>query len=162
MRALMEEHRSIHEDEPSLDVLELATLSGAEKTEQYEIVAYTGLARMAKDLGESEAARLPRENHEQEKAMARRVADLTKAVSRDVKTARKEADAGAALSTILDAAMSPRRTLAGRAASCVFAVSYSIGATDVSLASGSCWIPFVASIEPRSNTWMPRFWRVVT
>ena len=33
-------------------MLELSNLIGAEKTEHYEIVAYTGLVQMAKDLGE--------------------------------------------------------------------------------------------------------------
>ena len=92
MQGLLEEHRSIHEEEPSPEVLELATLSGAEKTEHYEIVAYTGLVQMAKDLGEKEAAQMLQENLDQEKAMARRVADLTKAISKEVKAAQKEAE----------------------------------------------------------------------
>jgi ferritin-like metal-binding protein YciE len=93
MQGLMDEHRSIHEEEPSPEVLELATLNGAEKTEHYEIVAYTGLVQMAKDLGEKEAAQLLQENLDQEKAMAKRVADLTRAISKEVKAAQKEAEA---------------------------------------------------------------------
>ena len=95
MQGLMEEHRSLHEEEPSPEVLELATLNGAEKTEHYEIVAYTGLVQMAKDLGEKEAAALLQENLDQEKTMAKRVADLTKAISKEVKAAQKEAEAAA-------------------------------------------------------------------
>jgi ferritin-like metal-binding protein YciE len=96
MQGLMEEHRAVHAEKPSPEVLELATLSGAEKTEHYEIVAYTGLVQMAKDLGEKEAAQLLQENLDQEKAMAKRVADLTKAISKEVKAAQKEVGAATA------------------------------------------------------------------
>jgi ferritin-like metal-binding protein YciE len=96
MQGLMEEHLAVHEEKPSPEVLELATLSGAEKTEHYEIVAYTGLVQMAKDLGEKDAAQLLQENLDQEKEMAKRVAGLTKAISKDVKSAQKEARTAAA------------------------------------------------------------------
>ncbi len=43
-------------------MLELANLSGAGKTEHYEMVMYTGLIQMAKDLGEQESAALLQEN----------------------------------------------------------------------------------------------------
>ena len=48
---------------------------------------------MAKDLGEKDAAGLLQENLDQEKAMAKRVADLTKGMSKEIKAAQKEAEA---------------------------------------------------------------------
>jgi ferritin-like metal-binding protein YciE len=81
----------MHEEKPAPEMLELSNLIGAEKTEHYEIVAYTGLVQMAKDLGEKDAAQLLQENLDQEKKMAKRVAALTKAVSKEVKAAQKVA-----------------------------------------------------------------------
>jgi len=86
----------MHEENPSPEMLELSNLIGAEKTEHYEIVAYTGLVQMAKDLGEKEAAQLLQENLDQEKAMAKRVADLTKTISKETKAVQKELEAAKA------------------------------------------------------------------
>jgi ferritin-like metal-binding protein YciE len=80
----------MHQEQPSPEMLELANLSGAEKTEHYEIVMYTGLIQMAKDLGEKESAQLMQENLAQEKAMAKRVAALAKALGKDVKATQQE------------------------------------------------------------------------
>ena len=90
MKGLVDEHKALHEEDPSPEILELANLSGAEKTEQYEIVAYTGLVQMAKDLGETESAQLLQENLDQEKAMAKRVAALTREIGKEMKAAQKE------------------------------------------------------------------------
>lgn len=93
MKGLMDEHKAMHEEEPTPEMLEVANLIGAEKTEHYEIVSYTRLVQMAKDLGEKDAAGLLQENLDQEKAMAKRVADLTKGLSKEIKAAQKEAEA---------------------------------------------------------------------
>ena len=71
-------------------MLELANLSGAEKTEHYEMVMYTGLIRMAKDLGENEAAQLLQENLDQEKVMAKRVAALSRELGKQAKSRNAE------------------------------------------------------------------------
>ncbi|MFT4038973.1 MAG: DUF892 family protein [Thermomicrobiales bacterium] len=92
MKGLADEHASMHEEDPSPEMLEISNLIGAEKTEHYEIVSYTRLVQMAKDLGEKDAAGLLQENLDQEKAMAKRVADLTKSLSKEIKAAQKEAD----------------------------------------------------------------------
>ncbi len=90
VKGLADEHQALHEEGPSPEMLEMANVSGAEKTEHYEMVMYTGLIQMAKDLGETESAALLQENPEQEQAMAKRVATLTTAISKDVKAAHKE------------------------------------------------------------------------
>jgi ferritin-like metal-binding protein YciE len=96
MKGLIEEHQALHEEDPSPEMLELAVASGAEKTEHYEIVAYTGLVQMAKDLGEKEAAQLLQENLDQEKAMAKRVAVLSKELGKQAKAAQRDlAESGA-------------------------------------------------------------------
>lgn len=90
MKGLIDEHKAMHEEKPSPEILELANLSGAEKTEHYEMVAYTGLVQMAKDLGETESAQLLQENLDQEKAMAKRVAELSKVIAKEHKAAQRE------------------------------------------------------------------------
>lgn len=84
------EHQALHEEEPSPEVLEIANLAGAAKTEHYEIASYTSLVRLARDLGERDVAKLLQENLDQEKAMAKRVEALTKELGKDVKTIMKE------------------------------------------------------------------------
>ena len=48
---LQKEHEALHEEQPSPEILEMANLGGAAKTEHYEMAMYTGLVQMAKDLG---------------------------------------------------------------------------------------------------------------
>lgn len=93
MKGLVDEHKAMHKEKPAPEMLELSNLIGAEKTEHYEIVAYTGLVQMAKDLGEKDAARLLQENLDQEKEMAKRVAALSKSMSKEAEAAQKNADA---------------------------------------------------------------------
>ena len=93
MKGLVDEHQSMHEEDPSPEMLELSNLIGAEKTEHYEIVSYTRLVQMAKDLGEKDTAALLQENLDQEKAMAKRVADLSKTIGKEAKAAQKELEA---------------------------------------------------------------------
>ena len=68
----------------------MANISGAEKTEHYEMVMYTGLIQMAKELGVRDAAQLLQENLDQEKAMAKRVEALSKALSKQAKSREAE------------------------------------------------------------------------
>jgi ferritin-like metal-binding protein YciE len=90
VKGLADEHQAMHEEQPSPQMLELANLSGAEKTEQYEMVMYSGLIQMAKDLGEKESAALLQENLAQEQAMAKRVTALSKEIGKQVKADQKE------------------------------------------------------------------------
>jgi ferritin-like metal-binding protein YciE len=90
VKGLADEHKALHEENPSPQMLELANLNGAEKTEHYEMVMYSGLVQMAKDLGETESAQLLQENLDQETAMAKRVAALAKAIGKEVKAEQKE------------------------------------------------------------------------
>ena len=92
---LQREHEAIHEEEPAPEILEMANLAGAAKTEHYEIATYTALVQMAKDLGERETARLLQENLDQEKEMAKRVEALAKELGKQA----KEAEATAASSS---------------------------------------------------------------
>jgi ferritin-like metal-binding protein YciE len=90
VKGLADEHAAMHREQPSPQMLELANLSGAEKTEHYEIVMYTGLVQMAKDLGETESAELLQQSLEQETAMAKRIAALAKEIGKEVKAEQKE------------------------------------------------------------------------
>jgi ferritin-like metal-binding protein YciE len=88
VKGLADEHKALHEEKPSPQMLEMANASGAAKTEHYEMVMYTDLVQMARDLGERESARLLQENLDQEKAMAKRVAALSKELGKQAKSGR--------------------------------------------------------------------------
>ena len=90
VKGLADEHQALHEEDPSPEMLEMANVSGAEKTEHYEMVMYTGLIQMAKDLGERDAAQLLQENLDQEKAMAKRVEALAKELGKQAKSREAE------------------------------------------------------------------------
>ena len=84
---LKKEHESLHEEEPSADVLQMANVLGASKTEHYEIASYQGIVQLAKDLGESTVADLLKENLAEEEAMAKRLTALSKELGKNVKSA---------------------------------------------------------------------------
>jgi ferritin-like metal-binding protein YciE len=93
IKGLADEHAALHEEQPSPEMLELANISGAANAEHYEMVMYTGLVQMAKDLGERDAAQLLQVNLDQEKAMAKRIESLAKTVSKQASAAEKERSA---------------------------------------------------------------------
>lgn len=78
LKGIGDEHKALHQEQPSPEVLEMANLAGAAKTEHYEMAMYTGLVQMAKDLGHEEAAQLLQDNLDQEKAMAVRIEMLAR------------------------------------------------------------------------------------
>lgn len=90
VKGLADEHQALHEEKPSPDMLEMANVAGAAKTEHYEIVMYTGLIQMAKDLGEKDAAQLLQDNLDQEKSMAKQVEALAKELSKQAKATQAE------------------------------------------------------------------------
>jgi ferritin-like metal-binding protein YciE len=93
---LKKEHDALKEEDPSPLVQELGNLSGAAKTEHYEMAAYTSLMQLAKDLGESDIADLLKENLDQEKEMARTVEKLARQMGKEAKAAMKEEAAATA------------------------------------------------------------------
>ena len=68
----------MHEEQPAPEVLEIANLNGVARAEHYELAMYTGLAQMARDLGEDDAAQLLQDNLDQERTMAVRVETLAR------------------------------------------------------------------------------------
>src|SRR5215216_5338422 len=78
VKGLDEEHKALLKEQPSPEILEMANLGAASKTEHYEMAMYTSLVQMAKDLGENEAAQLLQDNLDQEKEMAVRVETLAR------------------------------------------------------------------------------------
>jgi len=85
------EHEALHEEKPSADVLEMGNILGAAKTEHYEIASYTGLAQLAKDLGETAVADLLKENLAEEEAMAKKLTAFAKELGKEAKQAEKAA-----------------------------------------------------------------------
>lgn len=90
---LKKEHQSLHEEQPTPEVLEMADVLGACKTEHYEIASYSGLVQMAKDLGEKEVADLLSQTLSEEEAMAKRLAAFGKQLGKEAKTSEKAASA---------------------------------------------------------------------
>ncbi len=90
VKGLADEHQALREEDPSPEMLEMANVNGTEKTEHYEMVMYTGLIQMAKDLGERDATQLLQENLDQEKAMAKRVEALSKELGKQAKNREAE------------------------------------------------------------------------
>jgi ferritin-like metal-binding protein YciE len=84
---LKKEHESLHEEDPTPDVLEMANVLGASKTEHYEIASYSGLVQLATDLGETEVAKLLKETLTEEEAMAKTLTSIAKALGKEAKTA---------------------------------------------------------------------------
>jgi ferritin-like metal-binding protein YciE len=78
VKGLVEEHKALLKEQPSPEILEMANLGAASKTEHYEMAMYTALVQMAKDLGETDAAQLLQDNLDQEKEMAVRVETLAR------------------------------------------------------------------------------------
>jgi ferritin-like metal-binding protein YciE len=84
-KGLSAEHDALKEEKPTGAALELGLLGGAAKTEHYEIASYTLLVQMARDLGETEAAKLLQANLEQEVATLKQVESLAKSLSQDAR-----------------------------------------------------------------------------
>jgi len=82
---LKQEHEAMHEEEPTPEMLAMAGLLGAAKTEHYEIASYAALVQMAKDLGEKDIAALLQETLTEEEAMSKRVTALAKAAGKELK-----------------------------------------------------------------------------
>jgi ferritin-like metal-binding protein YciE len=95
VKGIKEEHKALHKEQPSPEILEMANLGGADKTEHYEITMYTSLVQMANDLGESQAAQLLQENLRQEQAMAQKVEGFAQALGQQMKTGMAGARASA-------------------------------------------------------------------
>ena len=92
---LKQEHEALHEENPSPEILEMANLMGAAKTEHYEIASYTGLVQMARDLGETEVANLLKQTLDEEQEMAKRVTTFAKELGKEAKAAAREAEKAA-------------------------------------------------------------------
>lgn len=84
VQGIAEEHKALHKAQPSPEVLEMANLGGADKTEHYEMSMYTSLVQMAEDLGQQQAAQLLQQNLDQEMAMAKRVEGFSKSLGKQM------------------------------------------------------------------------------
>ena len=86
---LKKEHDALKEENPEGLVLELGLLGGAGKTEHYEMASYTLLVQMATDLGETESAKLLKENLAQEVETAKKVEALAREIGKEAKAEMK-------------------------------------------------------------------------
>src|SRR5688572_8337986 len=72
--------------ESSADLVDLVDLGAAARTEAYEVAAYTALVRMARGLGEREAAKLLGQNLKEDKATLREVEKLATRINSEAAT----------------------------------------------------------------------------
>jgi ferritin-like metal-binding protein YciE len=79
---LKSEHDALTQ-KASASLIDIVDLGAAARTENYEIAAYEGLRRMAKALGEDEAATLLDENLAEEKEALREVEKIATRVSNE-------------------------------------------------------------------------------
>jgi ferritin-like metal-binding protein YciE len=77
IQGLVKEHEELKSMEPSSDVLNLANTMSAEKTEHYEIAAYSNLSKLAERIGLDQAPGLLQQNLQEEEQMLNRLEDLT-------------------------------------------------------------------------------------
>jgi ferritin-like metal-binding protein YciE len=78
MAGLLKEHDTFIKENPSVEVLELFLFGAAQKVEHYEMVGYKGLISMAKQLGETDVAKLLQETLKEEETMASELEKLEK------------------------------------------------------------------------------------
>lgn len=67
------EFEAFREQRPSPEAMAMFVLGAAQKTEHFEMATYRGLVEKAEMMGNTEVARLLRENLQQEETMAQRV-----------------------------------------------------------------------------------------
>jgi len=69
IKGLIEEYETFKEDEdPSEDILDVFSIGAAMKVEAYEINAYEGLIRLAREMGHTKAVKLLQQNLKEEQA----------------------------------------------------------------------------------------------
>ena len=73
---LREDFMTLQQQQPSPDVLEMAAVAAAKKTEHLEIACYTGLVMKAQMMGQQEVAQLLQQNLQQEEQQAQRLMQL--------------------------------------------------------------------------------------
>jgi ferritin-like metal-binding protein YciE len=83
-KGLYEEAQDAIKEKPAAEILDSMLASGAMKTEHYEIVAYEGLIDQAKSLGQTEAAKLLRDNLKDEKDTLKKLEELEPKLSTKV------------------------------------------------------------------------------
>jgi ferritin-like metal-binding protein YciE len=84
IQGLKQEHDHFLKEQPAPQILQMFDLGAADKTEHYEITAYTGLIDKAKLMGQSQVASLLQQNLQQEQAMAQKVEQFDKQLGKQM------------------------------------------------------------------------------
>jgi len=80
MRGLLEEGKSVMEEDASDSILDLAIIAAAQKVEHYEISAYGTARELAERMGEEEIVMLLEETLEEEKAADEKLTEVSRAL----------------------------------------------------------------------------------
>lgn len=81
---MRQDFETFREQRPSPEALTLFAMGAAAKTEHFEIATYRGLAEKAEMMGNTEVARLLRDNLQQEETMAQRVEQSAREIGREM------------------------------------------------------------------------------
>lgn len=80
IRGLIEEQKSISEEDPSPDIFDVFTVGAAEKVESYEMRAYESLISLARELGMRRAAQLLGQTLKEEQQTLKKLQTLSKKI----------------------------------------------------------------------------------
>jgi ferritin-like metal-binding protein YciE len=81
IKGLIEEYQTFAEEEdPSEDILDVFSISAAMKVEAYEINAYEGLIRQAREMGHNKAVKLLQQNLKEEQATWKKMDGFAKKI----------------------------------------------------------------------------------
>ena len=81
IKGLIEEYQSFAEEEdPAEDILDVFSIGAAMKVEAYEINAYEGLIRQAREMGHNKAVKLLQQNLKDEQATWKKMEGFSKKI----------------------------------------------------------------------------------
>ena len=80
IKGLIEEYETFKEEGPSEDILDVFSIGAAMKVEAYEVNAYEGLIRLAREMGHNKAVKLLQQNLKEEEATWKKMNALAKKI----------------------------------------------------------------------------------
>ncbi|PYP89445.1 MAG: hypothetical protein DMG65_13410 [Candidatus Angelobacter sp. Gp1-AA117] len=80
IKGLIEEYQSFAEEDPAEDILDVFSIGAAMKVEAYEINAYEGLIRLAREMGHNKAVKLLQQNLKEEQATWKKMEGFSKKI----------------------------------------------------------------------------------
>ena len=80
IKGLIEEHETFKEQSPSGDILDVFSIGAAMKVEAYEVNAYEGMIRLAREMRHTKAVKLLQQNLKEEQATWKKMNALARKI----------------------------------------------------------------------------------